>query len=135
MCLIYLKVIYRYIYFHTFAPLFGPIGGGGGGLATAFSPASAGGGGGGAAASSARTTNFLLGLEKVTKLTREGVLMAAVGRLEASTKLEAAEAKPEVAMIYDKMGTSSSSLSLSSLSLSFQTFNAAALSRRRRSCR
>lgn len=66
------------------------------------SPA-AGGAGGGADASPARTTSFLLGLEKVSKLIREDVVVVVVEMLEVSTKLEAAEAKLEAAMVLFKL--------------------------------
>lgn len=105
---------------HTLAPLFGPIGGGGGGfLGASVAAPFAAGAGGGADASSARTTSFLLGLLKVKKLTREDWLVlaaaaAAVGRLEVSTKLEAAEAKLVVAMEWrEKPSPTTSFLSIS----------------------
>lgn len=95
-------MIYHYIWISTFAPLLGPIGGGGGGLvAFAGPPSAAGGAGGGADASPARTTSFLLGLEKVSKLIREDVVV--VEMLEVRTKLEAAEAKLEAAIVLFKL--------------------------------
>ncbi len=71
-------------------------------VAFAGPPPVAGGAGGGADASPARTTSFLLGLEKVSKLIREDVVVV-VEMLEVSTKLEAAEAKLEAAMVLFKL--------------------------------